>query len=526
MRECSVSGSRSWLPLRREALILRDGLDRGFWIPFTPSAAPTMSHNLKSAGEFESVVAEKLWRELELGRMAGPFDLPPFHNLRVSPLGVVPKKAEGKFRLIHHLSYPSGSSVNDGIDREESRVHYASFDRALQLVRAVGQSALLAKADIESAFRLLPVHPDCFHLLGCYFQGSYFFDMCLPMGCAISCYFFELFSSFLDGVVIQEAGIQSLLHYLDDFLFVGPAGSGHCLRLLTVFQDTCRLFAVPLSADKTKGPVTVLSFLGIEIDTVAMVFRLPSDKLSRLLSLVRLAKGAKKLQLKQLQSLLGHLVFACRVIRMGRAFCRRLSWATKGITAPHHYVRITKPMRDDLGIWLSFLQTYNGQSCWLREEVPNPQLELYTDAAGSCGFGAFFQGEWAAERWPASWAHMDLLRNLTLLELFPIIVAVELWGERLRNHQVVFWSDNMSVVQVVNKQSASSPPVVSLLRFLVLKCLHFNICVRARHVPGASNDIADALSRQQFCRFRTLAPMASLEGLPCPAHLWNLVSGV
>lgn len=75
---------------------------------------------------------------------------------------------------------------------------------------------------------------------------------------------------------------------------------------------------------------------------MAMVFRLPREKLTRLLSLVRLAKGAKKLQLKQLQLLLGHLVFACRVIRMGRAFCRRLSWATKGVTAPHHYVLITK----------------------------------------------------------------------------------------------------------------------------------------------------------------------------------------
>lgn len=108
---------------------------------------------------------------------------------------------------------------------------------------------------------------------------------------------------------------------------------------------------------------------------------------------------------------------------------------------------------------------------------------------------------------------------------FPIIAAVELWGEQLRNHQVIFWSDNMSVVQVVNKQSASSPPVVSLLRFLVPKCLHFNIYIKAKHVPGVSNDIADALSRQQFLLFRSLAPSASLEGLPCLAHLWNLVSG-
>lgn len=105
--------------------------------------------------------------------MAGPFDSPPFHNFRVSPLSMVPKKAEKEFRRIHHLSYPSAFSVNDCIDKEESRFHFASFDKSLHLIRATGQSALLAKVDKEFAF-LLPVHLECFYLLGCYFQGSYF----------------------------------------------------------------------------------------------------------------------------------------------------------------------------------------------------------------------------------------------------------------------------------------------------------------------------------------------------------------
>lgn len=181
-------------------------------------------------------------------------------------------------------------------------------------------------------------------------------------------------------------------------------------------------------------------------------------------------------------------------------------------------------MRDDLEVWLSFLRTYNGHSCWQLEEVPNSQLELYTDASGSWGFGAFFQGAWSAEAWPASWAQLDLLRNMTLLELFPIVVAVELWGEDLRNRRVVFWTDNMSVVHVINRLSARSPPVISLLRFLVLRCLQLNVWFRAKHVPGVANSIADSLSRSQFDLFRSLAPAASPVGLPCPKSLWTLVS--
>ncbi|CAH2315539.1 Hypothetical predicted protein, partial [Pelobates cultripes] len=227
----SVLRMRPWLdryPKRKDAGVLLEGFSTGFWIPFVRSDSPSLADNLRSVVGKESILEDKLRKEVCLGRMAGPFDSPPFPNLRVSPLGLVPKKEPGSFRLIHHLSYPSGGSVNDDIDKEESHVRYASFDRALELVREAGKGALLAKSDIESAFRLFPVHPDCFHLLGCRFQGSFFFDMCLPMGCAISCSYFEMFASFLEWVVARVAGIESLTHYLDDFLFVGPRESDDC----------------------------------------------------------------------------------------------------------------------------------------------------------------------------------------------------------------------------------------------------------------------------------------------------------
>lgn len=79
------------------------------------------------------------------------------------------------------------------------------------------------------------------------------------------------------------------------------------------------------------------------------------------------------------------------------------------------------------------------------EEVPISQLEFYTNASGSGGFDAFFQGAWTAEPLLASWGQLDLLQNMTLLELFLIMVAVELWGEELRNRPVIFWTDNMSL---------------------------------------------------------------------------------
>ena len=67
-------------------------------------------------------VNDKLSKELAAGRIVGPFDSPPFETFRVSPLGIVPKKLPGEFRLIHQLSYPEGLSVNDGIPKKLANI--------------------------------------------------------------------------------------------------------------------------------------------------------------------------------------------------------------------------------------------------------------------------------------------------------------------------------------------------------------------------------------------------------------------
>ncbi|XP_040186277.1 uncharacterized protein LOC120918659 [Rana temporaria] len=453
--------------------------------------------------------------------MGGPFKEQPIRDLVVSPLGVVPKKEPNKFRLIHHLSFPKGGSVNDAIDPEACTVSYTSFDAAVSWVRRYGKGALMAKSDIEAAFRLLPVHPDSFRLLGCRWQEEFYVDRCLPMGCSISCAFFETFSSFLEWVVRDVARVDSVVHYLDDFLCVGPPSSRVCAILLATLQHIAGRFGVPLAADKTEGPTTELSFLGIVIDSQAMECRLPPDKVENLRLAIRDFLGRNKVTLRELQSLLGKFNFACRIIPMGRVFCRRLSAATAGVKSPRHFIRLTRELKEDLRVWHTFLETFNGRSVWMEGPVSNFDLDLVTDAAGSTGYGAFFRGRWSAEPWPDSWRKAGFLKNLVLLELFPVVLAMELWGEEWKNLKVRLNCDNMGVVQVINRISASSLPVVRLLRHLVLRCLQFNVFLYAVHIPGVDNTLADSLSRFQWGRFRELAPTAERTGVPCPAWLWD-----
>ena len=90
---------------------------------------------------------------------------------------------------------------------------------------------------------------------------------------------------------------------------------------------------VPVAPEKVEGPGTCLKFLGWEVDTVAMQVRIPEDKLKDLKDTINsvLNKAGRKITLKDLQSIIGKLNFACKAILPGRAFCRRFIDATSSV---------------------------------------------------------------------------------------------------------------------------------------------------------------------------------------------------
>ena len=256
----------SWLsiyPNRDDAALLLNGFSKGFSLQYGGPRIRRDSHCLLSAVQHPNIVKRKLAEELSLGRVAGPFVDRPLPNLQCSPIGLVPKHEPNSFRLIHHLSFPHGGSINDFIDREQCQVHYASFDKAVSIAVSAGHGAWLAKSDIKSAFRLLPVSPEDYELLGFSFDGSFYYDRCLPMGCSISCALFEKFSTLLEFRVKFVTKSSSVTHYLDDFLFVGSSRSS-CSTLLNTFTTICEELGVPLAHEKTEGPSQTITFLGLE----------------------------------------------------------------------------------------------------------------------------------------------------------------------------------------------------------------------------------------------------------------------
>lgn len=499
-------------PNKVDAAELLSGFTNGFHIKYKGPRISLISKNLKSADEQKIVTQDKLKREVELRRMAGPFIHKPISTLRTSPIGVVPKK-DGGWRLITHLSYPHGNSVNDYIDPEDCTVHYASFDQVIEMVSSLGKGALLGVHDIKSAFRLLPVHRSDFDLLGICFDDKFYVDKCLPFGCSVSCSLFEKFSSFIEWSVIEKSGKKSISHYLDDFFFAGKKDSNDCLDLMNSFTGVCSDLGVPIAVEKSVGPVTVLKFLGLEIDTIDMVVRIPQDKLFKLRSLLEPLLFRERIKFKEFESIIGLMAFCSRAITSSRAFLRRFYdiLASVKVKKPFYSIRIGSELREDVRVWLKFLRDFNGD-CYLTEKewVNNDTLQLFTDGAGNSllGCGAFFNGKWVQFQWPGEWENQPIMKDITLLELIPIVLAMFVWGFEFKNQKILFRIDNLALVNIINSRTSKSKRIMSLVRPLVLFTMMYNIQFKAKHIDGAKNQIADAISRFQMNRFRELVPDA------------------
>ncbi|KAJ8307566.1 hypothetical protein KUTeg_015650 [Tegillarca granosa] len=217
----------SLYPKKLDTDLLYYGFLNGFKLNYDGPRVSTDCQNLKSVRCLENEALQIIMKEVELKRIAGPFFWRPLEKLRISPIGLAPKK-DGSLRLIHHLSYPHGSSVNYFIDKKYCSVNYTPFDSALEMLATMGKGALAARLDIKSAFRLLPIHPSDFDLLGYKICGLYFVDKCLPFGCSISCSLFEKFSTFLEWEYKKRSNCDNLKHYLDDFFLAGKPNTNQC----------------------------------------------------------------------------------------------------------------------------------------------------------------------------------------------------------------------------------------------------------------------------------------------------------
>ncbi len=160
------------------------GIAQGFRVGFKPrSGLHSAKRNFASVEQHPEVVQKYLDLKITLGGVLGPFDEQQVPGVHVSSFGVIPKSSQaGKSRLNVDLSSPEGASVNDCIATQLCSLKYTKVDEVVEAILQLGRGAEVAKMDVKSAYRIVPVHPGDRWLLGMRWQGQLFIDTALPFG--------------------------------------------------------------------------------------------------------------------------------------------------------------------------------------------------------------------------------------------------------------------------------------------------------------------------------------------------------
>jgi len=256
-----------------------------------------------------------------------------------------------------------------------------------------------------------------------------YIDHCIPFGLRSAPKLFNILADLLAWIA-KQAGVSYLIHYLDDYLTMGPPYTPSCQHNVDTFVALCAELGVPLATDKLEGPSTSLSFLGIILDSHRMEIRLPSDKLARMQQLIETWLPLKKATKRQILSLVGTLQHASKVVRPGRSFVARMYAAAAKLRKMYFITRLNRAFRSDLLWWHAFLQTWNGFSVLRHPSAsPHPNYCAQTDASGTWGCAAVLGSQWLQWQWPLQWRQIGIMAK----ELVPIIFTCIVWGPLLSN---------------------------------------------------------------------------------------------
>ena len=222
------------------------------------------------------------------------------------------------------LSSPQGSSVNDGIDPDEFSMHYIKLDQIISMVLKHEPGALMARFDVKAAYRNIAVYPDDQYLLGMKWRGQFFVDLALPFGLCSAPYIFNSLAGMVEWIILNRYNVADLMHYLDNFLMACPAGSNQCAQNLQTSLAVCQSLGLLLHPGKCIGPVTRLVVLGIELDSIEQSTHLPAEKLANLQELIQSWRSRRWCTRRHLESLIGHLHHAAKVVWPGHTFLRHM----------------------------------------------------------------------------------------------------------------------------------------------------------------------------------------------------------
>lgn len=321
--------------------------------------------------------------------------------------------------------------------------------------------------------------------------------------------------------IFRQQG-HSLFNYLDDFIGVSPPSTA-----TTDFQALGELLAslgLQESREKSCSSSPVMVCLGVQLDTTTFTLSVSTERLREIEQLLEQWITKRTATKTSIQSLVGKLVFVSKCVRQSRVFIARILALLGKLRHNHHHANLTAEFRKDLVWWRRFLREYNGVSMINTAQWTSPDEVFSTDAC-LAGCGGVCDGQYFHAVFPPFISEQTL--DISSLELLTIVVALKLWGARWAGLRITVRCDNEAAVTVVNTGRCRNPFMNSCLREICYFAAIYEFEIRAVHVPGVSNHLADLLSRWDSCslsakeQFLQRAQRVHCQEVPVPDALFR-----
>ena len=269
-----------------------------------------------------------------------------------------------------------------------------------------------------------------------------------------------------------------------------------------MFNSALRKLGFAVHWGKVVDPTRIITFLGIELDSISMSLRLPQEKLQSFqeeLQSFLCRKRATPVYCWE------RLSWAANVVRGRRVFLRHIFDRIGLLKHKAHKTLISQEVHNDLLWWFTFLETFNGWSVVLDQQ---PLECVSTDACEEAAGGSFFN-DWFYYNWEHDFPLASTF-HINEKKVLAAVIAAHRWSPLWINKSIIVYSDNMVTVSDINIGTSRNPVLMQCLRKLFWLSATFNFHLNAPHIWGIFNVAADCASRLHLPGyFQTLLPCSS-----------------
>jgi hypothetical protein len=188
--------------------------------------------------------------------------------------------------------------------------------------------------------------------------------------------------------------------------------------------------------------------------------------------------------------------------------------------------RIPKDVKKDLLWWPKFLPGYKGVSIMSLENWSSPDEDLSSDTCLD-GFGAISSNQFVHALFPSFSKENQL--HINCLELLAIVIATKIWGHKIKGKQILIFCDNEASVYVTNSGSTKDTFMQNCLRELCYIEAIYQFEIKAKHIVGEENRLADYLSRwhihnRYHNRFASRVEFQNFEEIQVPDSCYHFLN--